>query len=69
MELGLQRGSQEVKLAHSSAFLCLEFRIPNLPDTVHASTVSRFATPVCLTGIYEPCVGLTPVGRRAAGLV
>lgn len=62
-------GSEEVKLAHAAAFLCLGFRIPNLPDTVHASAVSHFATPVHLAGIHEPCVGLTPVGRRAAGLV
>ena len=58
-----------MKLARASAFLCPEFRIPNLPDTVHASAVSHFATPVHLAGVYEPCVGLTPVGRRAAGLV
>lgn len=58
-----------MKSAHASAFLGLEFQIPNLPDTVHARAVSHFATPVHLAGIYEPCVGLTPVGRRAAGLV
>lgn len=47
----------------ASAFLCPEFRIPNLPDVVHASAASHSATPVRLAGIYEPCVGLTPVGR------
>lgn len=63
------QGSQEVKLAHAPASLRAEFRIPSLPDTVHGSAASRFATPVHLAGIYEPCVGLSPVGSRAAGLV
>lgn len=47
------KGSREVKLAQAPASLCAEFRIPNLPDTVHGSAASRFATPVHLAGIYE----------------